>query len=308
MKVLVTGGAGFIGSHLVDRLVDRGDDVLIVDDLSTGSRDNVDSGVDLVEMDIADPSSVDVVHRFRPDIVSHWAAQKAVVTSMDDPVLDARTNIVGGLNLMKAAVEAGASQLVYITTGGALYGEPDYVPSDEDHPIRPTSAYGLSKWTLEQYLKMLTPSGVLLKVLRLSNVYGPRQDPFGEAGVVSIFARRMMKDQPVTIYGDGEQTRDFVYVKDVVDAHESAVAVPSALTVNVSSGVGTSVNHLFSNLADKTGYKGTPTYEPHRTGDLERSVLANARAKSLLGWSPQTSFDRGLSETVEWLRVSLPKV
>ena len=304
MRVLVTGGAGFIGSHLVERLVNRGDDVLVVDDLSAGSGDNLDSGLDLVEMDIADPSLADVVKRYRPDIISHWAAQKAVQASMDDPVADARTNIVGGLNLMKAAVDADVSQLIYATTGGALY-EPDNVPSDEDHPIRPISAYGLSKWTLEQYLKMLAPPAMLLKVLRIANVYGPRQDPSGEAGAVSILAGRMLRDEPVTIYGDGEQTRDLVYVRDVVDAHESAVRAPRELTVNVSSGTGTSINELFGKLAVETGYKRAPAYEPRRPGDLERSVLDNMRAKSLLGWSPKTPLDRGLSETVEWLRVSL---
>ena len=305
LRVLVTGGAGFIGSHVVERFVDKGDEVLVVDDLSTGSRDNLEDGVDLVEIDIVNPSLDRVVNKFRPNVVCHMAAQSAVSASATEPEADARTNIMGGLNLLKCVVGAGVSQFIYITTGGALYGEPDYIPSDEDHPIRPNSPYGISKWTFEQYLKIGNLSGVCPKVLRLSNVYGPRQDPFGEAGVVSIFASRMLKDKSVTIFGDGEQLRDFVYVKDVVDANEKAVATVNPVTVNVSSGVGISINELFSNLALKTGYKKPPIYETRRSGDLERSVLSNHRANSLFGWTPNTSFETGLSKTVEWLQTNV---
>lgn len=307
MRVLVTGGAGFIGSHIVERFVGKGDDVLVVDDLSTGSRDNLEEGVDLIEIDIANPSLAQVVNKFRPSIVCHLAAQSAVSTSTTEPEADAQTNIMGGLNLLKCVVNESVSQFIYITTGGALYGEPDYIPSDENHPIRPSSPYGLSKWTLEQYLKIGKRSGMSLKVLRLANVYGPRQDPFGEAGVVSIFASRMLKDQPATIFGDGEQLRDFVFVKDVVDANERAIAAGNPLTVNISSGKGTSINELFGSMALQTGYKRPPTYEPRRLGDLERSVLSNQRAKSLLGWIPSTSLEMGLSKTVEWLRTNLQK-
>lgn len=307
MRILVTGGAGFIGSHIVERFVGKGDDVLVVDDLSTGSRDNLEEGVDLVEIDIANPSLAQVVNKFQPRIVCHLAAQSAVATSTTEPEADAQTNIMGGLNLLKCVVNESVSQFIYITTGGALYGEPDYIPSDENHPIRPSSPYGLSKWTLEQYLEIGKHSGMCLKVLRLANVYGPRQDPFGEAGVVSIFASRMLNDQPVTIFGDGEQLRDFVFVKDVVDANERAIAVGNPVTVNVSSGKGTSINELFGGIALQTGYKKPPTYEPRRLGDLEQSVLSNQRAKSLLGWIPNTSLEMGLSKTVEWLRTNLQK-
>lgn len=307
MRVLVTGGAGFIGSHIVERFVSKGDDVLVVDDLSTGSYDNLEEGIDLVEIDIANPSLAQVVNKFRPSIVCHLAAQSSVSASTAEPEIDAQTNIMGGLNLLKCVANGSVSQFIYITTGGALYGEPDYIPSDEDHPIRPSSQYGLSKWAFEQYLKIGDRSGMSLKVLRLANVYGPRQDPFGEAGVVSIFASRMLKDQPVTIFGNGEQLRDFVYVEDVVDANERAIGVRDPLTVNVSSGRGISINELFGDLALQTGYKRSPTNGPRRPGDLERSVLSNQRAKSLLGWIPNTSLETGLSKTVDWLRTNLPK-
>ena len=280
----------------------EGHEVLVVDDMSTGDRRQVNAGAKLEEMDIAEPGLAGVVERFAPDTVSHLAAQSSVPVSMADPVADANVNVVGGLNVFRAAVGAGASQLIYATTGGALYGEPEYLPCDEDHPVRPASAYGLSKWTLELYLKMLVPENVALKVLRLANIYGPRQDPHGEAGVVGIFASKMLRGDEVTIFGDGDQVRDFVYVRDVVAAHERARQTSSPLTVNVSSGVGLSVNALFSKLAAETGFSQEPVYAAERPGDLRRSVLANRRARELLGWSPRVSIGEGLRETVGWLR------
>ena len=302
MRVLVTGGAGFIGSHVVDGLLAAGHEVLVVDDLSTGSRELVNDGARLVEMDIANPELSGVVEEFAPNAVSHLAAQASVAASMSDPVADARVNIVGGLNVFDAAVSSGATQFIYVTTGGALYGEPDYLPFDEDHPIRPASAYGLSKWTLERYLAMLAPGKVAIKVLRVANAYGPRQDPHGEAGVVSIFGLSMLGDHTVTVFGDGEQTRDFVYVRDLVSAHELALNAASSTTVNLSSGVELSINELFDKLVAETGFKGAPVFAPERPGDMRRSVLANRRATEVLGWSPQVSIDQGLRETVEWLR------
>ena len=212
MRVMVTGGAGFVGSHIVDRLLAKGDDVLVVDDLSTGSASNLPPGVDLEEMDIASPKLLDVASAWRPEALTHAAAQPSVPVSMSDPLLDAHTNVIGGLNVLRAAVEAGASQVVYINTGGALYGEPNYLPCDENHPKKPLSPYGLSKLTMERYFRLMLPPSVTLKVLRLANVYGPRQSSEGESGVISIFIRRMQRGEPLTIDGDGQQTRDFVYV------------------------------------------------------------------------------------------------
>lgn len=298
MRVLVTGGAGFIGSHAVDRLLAEGHAVLVVDDLSTGKRANVPDGAEFAQRDIADPALRQVAAAFAPDVVSHFAAQASVAVSMKEPQQDATTNIIGGLNVLQAAIEAGARQLIYITTGGALYGAPDYLPADEEHPIRPESPYGLSKWTLEQYLKLLAPATMPLKVLRLANIYGPRQDPHGEAGVVAIFAGRMARQEPVTIFGSGEQTRDFVYVGDVIDAHQAALAHPESITVNISTGQGTSVNEVFRVMAEATGYTQAPIYAPPRTGDILHSVLDSRRARRHLGWEPRTPLETGLRRTI----------
>jgi len=304
MRVLITGGAGFIGSHIVDLLLAGGHEVLVVDDLSTGNVTNLDPRAQLVELDMGDPAFIDVAQEFKPDAISHVAAQASVAVSMTDPIKDANTNIVAGLNVYRGAIESGCRQFVYITTGGALYGTPEYLPCDEQHPIRPMSAYGLSKWTLEQYLKILLPPEIPLKVLRLANIYGPRQDPYGEAGVISIFAARMIAQQPVYIFGDGEQTRDFVYVGDVARAHDLALRAPQSLTVNVSSEQPLSVNALFEMMAEETGYPHEAVHQEERRGDIKHSVLANGQAQSILGWQPQTSMGDGLRETLNWVRRS----
>jgi UDP-glucose 4-epimerase len=302
MRVLITGGAGFIGSHIVDLLVAGGHEVLVVDDLSTGKAEQVNPAAKLVHLDIGEPALIDVAREFGPDAVSHVAAQASVAVSMTDPIKDAETNIIGGLNVYRAAVASECRQFVYITTGGALYGPPDYLPCDEEHPIRPMSAYGLSKWTLEQYLKVLLPPEIPLKVLRLANIYGPRQDPYGEAGVIAIFAARMIADRPVYIFGDGEQTRDFVYVGDVARAHDLAMQAPESLTVNISSAKPLSVNHLFELMAEATGYRHDAVHQGERLGDIKHSVLANDRARETLGWHPKTSMIDGLQETLDWVR------
>lgn len=304
MRILITGGAGFIGSHIVDLLVSAGHDVLIVDDLSTGKAENVNSEATLVHLDIGDSALIDVAREFGPDAISHVAAQASVAVSMSDPIKDANTNIVGGLNVYRAAVETHCDQFIYITTGGALYGPPDYLPCDEQHPIRPMSAYGLSKWTLEQYLKILLPKEIPLKVLRLANIYGPRQDPHGEAGVIAIFAARMIQDQPAFIFGDGEQTRDFVFVGDVARAHDAVLRATEPLTVNISSAQPLSVNALFEMMAEATGYRHEAVHQAERPGDIKHSVLANDLAKETLGWKPQTSMIDGLQETLDWVRHS----
>ena len=302
MRVLVTGGAGFVGSHIVDRLLAHGDDVLVVDDMSTGKPANLPSEVQVEELDISDGSMVDLATSFRPDLVTHCAAQASVPTSMAQPVLDATTNIIGGINVCQAAIQSQCAQFIYITTGGALYGDPEYLPCDEDHPIRPISGYGLSKWTLESYLRILLPRSVQLTVLRLANVYGPRQDPEGEAGVVAIFAGRMLHDEEITVFGDGEQTRDFVYAGDVARAHEFAQEASEPVTVNIGSGAATSVNELADLMAAAAGYSLPSVHEAERPGDIRHVVLANDRAKRLLGWTPETPLAYGLSETLAWMK------
>ena len=302
MRVLVTGGAGFIGSHIVDLLLADGHTVLVADDLSTGKAENLPAAAELVQVDIGSPEFLEVAQSFNPQLITHAAAQPSVVVSMARPVDDARTNILGGLNVARAAIQCGARDFIYITTGGALYGQPVYTPSDEEHPIRPLSPYGLSKWTLECYLKIVLPASIRLKVLRLANIYGPRQDPFGEAGVIAIFAARMLRNESVLIYGDGEQTRDFVYVGDVARAHQLALAATEPLTVNVSTEHPLSVNELFRLMAAATGYAKPAVHEPERPGEIKHVVLANGQARAVLGWSPAMPMADGLGATIDALR------
>ena len=219
---------------------------------------------------------------------------------MKGPVRDARINILGGINVWQAAISAGCDRFIYVTTGGALYGNPDYLPCDEDHPIRPISGYGLSKWVLERYLQLLLPDTMTLSVLRLANVYGPRQVPLGEAGVVAIFAQHMVRGEQVTINGDGAQTRDLVYVGDVARAHEMALEASESLTVNIGTGTATSVSDLFRLMAGETAYALPPAHQSERPGDVEHIYLDISKAKRLLGWAPQTSLQEGLRETLAW--------
>ena len=298
MNVLVTGGAGFIGSHIVDTLLADGHQVLVVDDLSTGKESNLPKGARLERMDIGDPKLNEVMLAFRPDVVSHLAAQISVPGSVVNPWEDAVTNIVGGINVARAAAESNCTRFVYINTGGALYGVPDYLPCDEDHPIRPASPYGLSKWTLEQYLQLILPATIPVKVLRLANVYGPRQDPKGEAGVVAIFGGRMIREESLVIFGDGKQTRDYVYVDDVVRAHRIVLEGQDQVTVNIGSGVGTSVIELFQLMAQEAEYPLLPKYGDPRPGDVEHVVLDVSKARRELGWVPQTTLEDGLRQTL----------
>ncbi len=305
MRVLVTGGAGFIGSHIVDRLVEEGHEVVVADDLSSGRRANVNPKARVVDIDISAPEFPEAAASLRPDAISHWAAQASVPGSVSDPQRDAVVNIVGGINVCRAAVAARCSQFVYATTGGALYGEPEYLPCDEGHPIRPISPYGLSKWTLEQYLPILLPQSMGVKVLRPANVYGPRQDPHGESGVVAIFASKMSRGEPVVINGDGEYTRDYVYVSDVADAHDLALEAGESLTVNIGTGVETSVNELFRAMAGELGYTMAPERGPERPGDVRRICLDSTRARELLDWRPATSLAEGLRMTCESISAAI---
>ena len=301
-RVLVTGGAGFVGSHVVDGLLAEGHEVLVVDNLSTGTRSNLPAGAELVDLDVSDDGFVGVVKSFGPDVISHLAAQASVPVSMGDPKLDARVNIIGGLNVIRGAIEAECEQVIYINTGGALYGEPEYLPCDEDHPIRPISAYGLSKWTSECYFRTMLPDSIPLKVLRPANIYGPRQDPHGESGVIAIFLRKMLRGDQVTIYGDGEHTRDYVYVGDVVEAHETAMKHDESLVVNVGTGEGTSVNDIFRRLQGVTGYGEPAIYGPPRPGDVRHIALDASRARRVLGWEPKVGLTEGLKMTAASMR------
>lgn len=302
MRVLVTGGAGFIGSHIVDRLVLARHNVVVVDDLSNGRRDRVNPLAALVEHDLAQPDVPELIADSRPDKVIHGAAQASVSASFRDPIRDARTNILGTLHVLEGARVAGCSGFVYITTGGALYGDGARTPSREDDPIAPISPYGLTKWVGERYTELLGGTQMGRIALRLANVYGPRQDPAGEAGVVAIFAERMLQGRPVEIHGDGNQTRDFVYVTDVVDAVICGLNASDSATVNVGTGHSTTIGALFEMLARLTGYELRPIFRDTRTGDVRRSALSPERAMTLLGWTARTTLVDGLAATVESFR------
>lgn len=299
MRVMVTGGAGFIGSHVAELLLSKGHAVVIVDDLSTGHRHNVPAGADFVEMDIRDRELLNVMSDYRPDVVSHHAAQMSVRVSLVEPRLDADVNVAGTINLLECARQTGVSKVVYASTGGALYGEPVYLPCDEDHGVHPLSHYGISKHTVEHYLELYGGLyGLDFTVLRYPNVYGPRQDPDSEAGVVAIFSGKMLRGEPVTIFGDGTQERDFVHVSDVARANLAAMTSGARSMVNLGSGRGTSVLEIFDTLAGITGYQRAPEFKPARPGEVYRIYLTGERARSVLGWMPECSLEQGLRDTV----------
>lgn len=304
MKVLVTGGAGFIGSHVVNLYLDHGYEVVIVDDLSTGRASNLNPGAKSYRLDIRSPRLAEVFEAERPDYVNHHAAQMNVRRSVADPFFDAEVNILGSLNLIECAKRYAVQRFIYISTGGAVYGEPDYLPCDEAHPINPICQYGASKHTVEHYLYIYHVNyGLRSTVLRYPNVYGPRQDPHGEAGVVAIFTGQMLADQPVVINGDGEQVRDFVYVGDCAQANLLALTAASDHAIyNLGSGRGTSVNEIFAALQRITGYRRPPLYGPAKLGETRRIYLDATRAGQQLGWSPQTILEDGLGRTVEYFR------
>ena len=310
MRTLVTGGAGFIGSNLVDRLVADGHEVVVVDDLSTGRLDNLaealGSGrVHHAEVDVAGPELAAVVADARPEAVFHLAAQIDVRRSVADPAFDASVNVVGTVRLARAALDAGCRRLVFASSGGTVYGEPDPtdLPVSERHPYLPTNPYGVAKRAAEDYLDSFAALFGLEPVsLRLSNVYGPRQNPHGEAGVVAIFCNRLLGDQPVTVYGDGRQTRDYVHVDDVVAAFVAAAARPRAARarVNIGTAVETSVLELYDALRQVAGFGPEPTFAPPRQGELSRIALDPGEAGRVLGWRPAIGLRDGLAATWAW--------
>ncbi len=301
MKVLVTGGAGFIGSHLVDSLIERGHKVVVVDDLSSGKREHVHPGARMYELDIRSPDLDRVFSQERPELVDHHAAQVDVRRSMADPLFDADVNVLGSLNVLECTRRHGVEKIIYASTGGAVYGEPAYLPCDENHPVEPLCPYGVSKLAVEHYLHLYREShGLEYTTLRYANVYGPRQDPFGEAGVVAIFAHQMVQGEEVVINGSGEQERDFVYVADVVEANLLAMDGGDGQVYNVGCGVGTSVNELFATMQQMTGYANEPAHGPPKAGETFKIYLDAAKAKSELGWKPAVTLEEGLRRTIEY--------
>jgi UDP-glucose 4-epimerase len=305
LKILVTGGAGFIGSHVVDAYIAAGHEVAVLDNMSTGREDNVSSDARVHRVDVRDLDQVQkAIAAFKPEVVNHHAAQSEVPRSVADPGYDAQVNVVGGLNVLRASVDNGVRKVIFSSTGGALYGEPDIVPADEDHPIRPLSPYGTSKFAFEQYLGTFERTfGLTFTTLRYANVYGPRQDFFAEEGrVVAIFASRMIEGKPVTIDGDGTQSRDMIHVGDVAMSNIAALDRGDGGTYHVSTGVPIMINDLFRKLALLTEYRQEPRFGPARKGDVYRIALDNSRAAKQLGWEPRIQLEEGLRLTVDYFR------
>lgn len=312
MRALVTGGAGFIGSNLVDRLLAEGHSVEAVDNLSSGKLANLsearsvrDHEFSFHQMDICDPSISELIERRAPEVVFHLAAQIDVRVSVEDPALDARINVLGTLNVLEGARRAGTRKVVFASSGGTIYGDVDVedLPVTEAHPQRPVAPYGVSKKVATDYLHAYRELHQLeYTSLALANVYGPRQDPHGEAGVVAIFAGKLLAGERCKVFGTGEQTRDYVYVDDVADAFVRAADKGSGLLCNIGTGVETSVNALYRSMADNAGVADAPEYAPARVGELDRSCLDATRAKLHLGWEPFTDLDTGTAAVIDWFR------
>jgi UDP-glucose 4-epimerase len=320
VRVLVTGAAGFIGSHLVDRLLAEGEEVIGVDNLSSGALGNLAEArrsstgkFSFQRVDITSTAMPDLINRVKPDVVFHLAAQVDVRKSVADPIHDAMLNVIGTLNILQAATQAGTQKVVFTSSGGCIYGEPDEsrLPVTEDQVFLPEalpeSPYGVSKKVVLDYLRYFKAvQGLDYTALALSNVYGPRQEPASEVGlegqVVAIFCRKMLGGRPCTIYGDGGQTRDFVYVDDVVSAYLAARDKGSGELLNVGSGRELSVNELYGQLAELTGTRQEPVYAPARAGELQRIVVSHDKASEVLGWSPGTDLTEGLKQTVAYFK------
>ena len=306
MKVLVTGGAGFIGSHLVDRIVQEGHEVIIVDNLVTGKRRNINRAARFYKQDVQSWRLERVFRNERPNVVMHLAAQMDVRKSVEDPMFDAQVNILGTLNVLQQAVKHGVRKVVFSSSGGAIYGEQESYPAPESHATRPMSPYGLSKLCGEQYLSYFQrSSGLQVVSLRYANVYGPRQDPEGEAGVVAIFIQKMLNNEQAVINGNGRQTRDFVFVEDVVEANLAVMGQDTQGTYNVGTGVETSINDLFRILIQHTGSTCKEVHGPAKKGEQARSVIDSTKLRHELSWDPKADLSDGLKKTVEYFRERL---
>ena len=305
-KILVTGGAGFIGSHVVDLFVDQGYEVVIVDDLSTGRASNLNPAAKFYQVDIRSPQLREVFEAEKPDYVSHHAAQMDVRRSVTQPIFDADINILGSINVMETAKDFNVKRFIYISTGGAVYGEPESLPCDESHPINPICQYGASKHTVEHYLYMYHVNyGLKYTVLRYPNVFGPRQDPHGEAGVVAIFTGKMLAGEAVMINGDGNQTRDFVYVGDCARANHLALTVDHEPGIyNLGWGRPTSINEICLVLVNITGYNLPIEHGVAKVGETRHIYLDASKIKKDLGWEPTITLEQGLEKTVDYFKIS----
>jgi UDP-glucose 4-epimerase len=303
VKVLVTGGAGFIGSHVCDEFLRAGHEVIALDNLSSGKRENLDPRVRLAVLDIRAPEAAEFIRSERPQVMCHLAAQMDVRRSVEDPRFDAEANILGFLNLLEAARVSGVKKVIFSSTGGAIYGEQDVFPAPESHPTRPVSPYGVSKASGELYLGYYKAQyGLDYVALRYANVYGPRQNPHGEAGVVAIFAQRLVSGRECTIFGDGGQTRDFVFGPDVARANLLACEKDYVGAINIGTAIETDINRLHALLAEAAGSKLPVTHAPGKPGEQRRSCISPALAQKVLGWQPSVGVAEGLRKTVEYFR------
>jgi UDP-glucose 4-epimerase len=303
VKALVTGGAGFIGSHVCDELIRNGHEVIALDDLSSGRRENLDPRVRLVTADIRSADAASLILSERPDALFHLAAQMDVRRSVADPRFDADVNVLGMLNLLEAARKSGVKKVIFSSTGGAIYGEQDVFPAPEAHPQRPLSPYGVSKAAGELYLGYYSAQyGLPFVALRYANVYGPRQNPHGEAGVVAVFSQRCVRGLSCTIFGDGKQTRDFVFGPDVARANYLALVSDYVGAVNIGTGLETDITALYGLIAEAAGCALEPTYAPGKPGEQRRSCVSPALAEKVLGWKPTVGLREGLTETVAFFR------
>ncbi len=302
MKILVTGGAGFIGSHVADAYIEKGHEVVIIDNLYTGQKQNINPKAVFYEKSITDDLS-EIFKKHKFDIVNHHAAQMNVTHSVQNPVFDATTNIIGTINLLQNSVKFGVKKFINVSSGGCIYGDEASLPIKENSPKHPGSPYGISKATAEKYVRLFSKiHGLKYTTLRYSNVYGPRQNPKGEAGVISIFASLMIQNKQPVIFGSGSQTRDYIYVRDIVMANLAVLEKGDNEAFNFGIGKETTVNELYSMIKEITGYKNNPVYKPSRPGELMRNCLDISKARRILGWEPRFSLEQGLKETVEWFK------
>jgi len=305
-RVLVTGGAGFIGSHLVDRLIDEGWQVLVADDLSTGLEENINPKAEFERLDVSSESFEELLVRWSPELVYHLAAQANVRRSAEDPIFDTRVNAMGTIRVLEGSRKGGVRKVVFASTGGAIYGEPLEIPCDETTPRQPLCLYGANKLVAEHYLEVYRLSyGLGSTILRLANVYGPRQNPKGEAGVVAIFSKQMLSGKQPTIFGDGSKTRDYVFVSEVVDAFRLAAGAPDGRFFNVGLGIEVSDQEVFDTVASACGYETDPIYGEVRPGEVIHISLDSTLIRKELGWHPGVGFKEGVEQTVPFYRKKL---
>lgn len=306
MNILVTGGAGFIASHIVDKYLEFGHNVIVIDNLSTGRLENLNPKAKFYQMDITDPMIEQIFKSTSIDVVNHHAAQIDVRISVANPLFDAKVNIVGGINLYECCRKYGVKKIIFASSGGTIYGEQKYFPADENHPLQPCSPYGISKLTNEKYLYYYKEIfGIKFVALRYANVYGPRQNPHGEAGVIAIFSKKFLKNEQPVINGDGKNTRDYVFIDDVVEANVLALDEKLSGSFNIGTGVEHDVITIFNALKKISSSKHKPVFGPAKSGEQRRSCLDFRLFQKLTGWTPKTSLEEGLTHTVEFFKITL---